>query len=573
MDNKADNQVLSQWLSSEIEQLGINTVFAVSGGMIVFLLDDIDRSQRVQVVSMKNEQAAGFAAEGLSRISGKPGIAFATSGPGATNLITAIGSAYFDSSPVIFVTGQVNTKEKKLSPEQRQNGFQELDIVSSVRHLTKFAAYVPSAEAFPELWREAVAQATTGRPGPVLLDIPIDVQQKPVGLRELAVETKDAMSHEIDSRFRKRINRGNRRELRQLAYVSSMIAAAERPLVLAGGGIRLSNTSDLFRSFIQRTNLPVVNSLMAVDALPSTFSQRIGFIGSYGLRDANQTLMESDLLLVLGSRLDIRQTGPDIGQFKKNKTIVRLDVDRHELSGRIRSDVEIDLPIREFFQSLSDLQLDAKAEAWSSQVQQRSQAHRDHLEQPELEFNPNRAIQLISQRLKSCAGYVVDVGQHQMWAAQSAIISESQRFMTSGGMGAMGFSLPAAVGVALSTDANSDFAVILGDGCLQMCLPELETIAAMNLNLKIFLFNNRQHGMVAQFQERNTSGRYVATRKGYSVPDFKRVVEAFDIGYSRADSYESLEDSIVRNCFRPGPHFFELEISNHALALPRLGEE
>ena len=302
----------SDYIAARLHNHGIQCVFEVSGGMITHLLDSINRQGKIRIVSVHHEQAGAFAADAAGRTTGVPGVAMATSGPGATNLLTGIGSCYFDGSPTVFVTGQVNRNEQKGDRKIRQLGFQETDIVAMAAPITKAAWKVKSHEELPELLDRAFALATEGRPGPVLLDIPMDVQRL-----DIALDPTEP------------IHSGGRTGLSPDAALVrdtlDRVLAARRPLVLVGGGIRSARSAELLRRLVRLLGIPVIHSLMAVDVLPHDDELRVGMIGTYGNRWANMALGTSDCLLVLGSRLDVRQTGADTDAFVAGRSIIHVD--------------------------------------------------------------------------------------------------------------------------------------------------------------------------------------------------------------------------------------------------------
>jgi acetolactate synthase-1/2/3 large subunit len=533
-------------------------VFQLSGGMIAFLADAIYRKGATPLITNRHEQASGFAAEGGTRVSGKTCVALGTSGPGASNLVTAIASCYFDSVPVVFITGQVNTKEIKFSTEQRQNGFQELDVVTMVKGITK-ATYSPrNAQDAIQALHEAWEVANQARFGPVLIDLPIDIQQLP--LKEL----KPALPKEA-------IEKINVLEDEVFSQVNSAIQNARKPLILVGGGVVLDQASRELEKFVDKTQIPVVATLMGLDSAAKIGALNLGFIGSYGNRWANDALRNSDLLIVLGCRLDPRQTGASIEEFKKDKIIVRVDIDSFELEGRVEADIKIESRIGQF---LSDSRL-YKEEKISNPLKDQSQStkiSKPQIEEQEIELslNPNEFLARISIMHKNADGYIVDVGQHQMWAAQSINVFPNQRFLTSGGLGAMGFSLPAAIGASIAT--KGEWIVVLGDGCAQLSAPELQTISELNLRVVIYVMNNMQHGMVAQFQDENMESRYVGTRFGYSAPDFCALAKTYGFRNTLTiNSINQLDELESRNNLNAsGPVLVNVVISSGAKALPKM---
>ena len=547
---------LDDYFADFLAKKDVKNVYELSGGMIAFLTDALHRQGSVRIINTRHEQAAGFAAEGSARVSGIPSVAMGTSGPGATNLITAIASAYFDSTPVLFITGQVHTLEIRTNHSQRQNGFQELDIVSATRGFTKFSYQITSADEFPRILEQAWRIALEGRPGPVLIDVPINLQQLNCSPSEVT---------DVNQNLEKVDGGGD------FVLLLEKIQSAERPLILAGGGIRSSQCQTQFRQFVESFGLPVVHTLMGKDVLPSDHPLNMGFIGSYGNRWANRAMSKSDLLLVLGSRLDVRQTGTDIADFTANKYIVRVDVDPHEISGRISADLNIEVDLASFLRQMKKYSVPTLIVSdYMKEIQEDKEKFPSESEQEiSVKLSPDRVISWISSVNEQAAGFCVDVGQHQMWAAQSINLKVGQRFLTSGGMGAMGFSIPAAIGAA-STDERR-WVTITGDGCMQLNLGELQTIKHYELPITIFVLNNQQHGMVAQFQEENMDGRFIATRIGYSTPDFYEVARSFGINSLKiktTQDFAPAQDFLIQH--NKGPILIEIEMDNRAKALPKI---
>ncbi|MHB0875275.1 MAG: thiamine pyrophosphate-binding protein [Anaerolineae bacterium] len=507
----------SDYVASFLAAQGVEYVFEMIGGMITHLVDSIHRQGRIRLVSVHHEQAAAFAAEAAARMTGVPGVAMATSGPGATNLLTGIASCYFDSTPAVFITGQVNRGEQKGDRPIRQLGFQETDIVPMAAPVTKAAWGIRSAEELPARLRSAFQLALEGRPGPVLLDIPMDVQRLEITDPSPATVPESVLAPA---------------DCQTVAELLAILGRAERPLILAGGGLRASRSVDLFREFVERSGVPVVTSLMGLDALAYDHPQRVGFIGTYGNRWANMTLGSCDVLLVLGSRLDIRQTGADIGAFQQGRTILHVDCDSPELNNRLQGCQAVVSHLRPFLTAavavLGGEALPPRS-GWQRQIESWRLRWPDTAELPNVSgINPNILMHELSARSRPAAAFTVDVGQHQMWAAQSLEVGTDQRFITSGGMGAMGFALPAAVGVALAGRGRPVVA-IAGDGAFQVNVQELQTVAHHALPVKMVVINNGALGMVRQFQQEYFEGRCQSTVWGYSAPDFTRVAQAYGI--------------------------------------------
>ena len=547
---------LADCIARFIAEKNTPAVFQLSGGMIAFMIDAMGRLGETPIINTRHEQAAGFAAEGSARISKIPGFAMGTSGPGATNLLTPIASSYFDSIPVVYITGQVNQKELRKNLNQRQNGFQELDICTMAKSITK-KAYKPqtAAEVLIAL-NEAWLLCQEGRKGPVLIDIPINLQQEfieydfpspPLSLKKIELST------EIISEFR------------------DYLLSAKHPLLLVGGGVRLSDATELFSEFVNKTGIPYVSTLLGLDSISHTNDKYLGFIGSYGNRWANAAVKQSDLLIVLGSRLDVRQTGNDISKFISDKKIVRVDIDDHELSGRISSDLTIKSDVSDFLQAVMEINYKNESSIYISGIRDIEKNHPQEMEQEQnLSLNPSTVMEHLGKVFFESAGFVIDVGQRQLWAAQSIQLRDGQRFLTSGGLGAMGFAIPASIGASVAKAGR--WVSISGDGCLQLSSPELQTIVQYKLPIAVCVINNGQHGMVAQFQDENMDGRLTGTRDGFSNPDFQNLARSY--GFKNVAKITSIADLEILedliNSINNEPIFLEFVVDPKAKALPKM---
>jgi acetolactate synthase-1/2/3 large subunit len=547
----------SDWIAKFLASQGVEAVYEVAGGMIVNLIDALHRDGQVKIIACHHEQAAGFAAEGHARMNGVPGVAMGTSGPGAINLLTALGSCHFDSTPAVFVTGQVNRHERKLDRPIRQLGFQETDVAAMAAPIAKAAWRVETIEELPRRFAEAFALARSGRPGPVLVDVPLDLQ-----LADVEAPLPDGpvpLEPPHDP-------------LTAAAAIQAIadLAAAERPLILAGGGLRAGRAVGAFRALVDQLGVPVVNSLMGVDVLPYDHPLRVGMIGTYGNRWANIALSRCDALLVLGSRLDIRQTGADTDAFIAGGKIHHIDVDPGEINNRVTG---VEALVQDLAPALADLAAaaadgePADHAAWAAEIADLHEQWPDTGELPGIEgINPNQVMHQLAH--PSAAAYVADVGQHQMWAAQSVELHGEQRFLTSGGMGAMGSGLPLAVGAAF--ESGAPVVSINGDGGFQLNIQELQTLARNQLPVKVVVLDNGSHGMVRQFQESYLDGRYQSTVWGYSAPDFAAVAEAYAIPARRVEDAAEVEGAIAEMWAHQGPYLLEVAIDAKANAYPKI---
>jgi len=554
------SSTVSSHLVEVLEKHKINHVFELIGGMITIMVDELHKSDSIQVHSMHHEQGAAFAAEGLARVDGKFGVALATSGPGATNLITGIGSSFFDSVPMLFITGQVNSNEISNNPELRQSGFQEMDIVSMVKPITKYAVRLSDPNEFPFILEKAIELATTGRKGPVLIDIPMDYQRseirQKISFEKTSSKPVDVLNIDVFN-----------------DDLSSALAESRRPLIIAGGGISSSTQTAQFREFVLSRNIPVVRTLMGLDALPTTSDLNVGFLGSYGNRWANLAIADADLLLVMGSRLDIRQTGSDVPGFLGNRKVFQVDIDAAEIDYRVTTTKSLNCSLADYlkFSQNHDLTFgNEKLNSWLQHIEQiKMKFPHDFENIPQTGINPNSAIEKISKEWQDVATFVTDVGQHQMWVAQSLQLNDRQRCLTSGGMGAMGFGLPAAIGAAFN-DKSAPVCLFAGDGGLQLNIQELETLKRNNLNIRIIVLDNKTHGMVRQFQETYFNGRYGSTVDGYSAPNFAKIAHAYGIESLEIGDDEELTQAIDRYRDFKGPLLLCLKIETFLNAYPKL---
>lgn len=563
----------SDFVAHYLKARGVTHVFELVGGMITHLLDSISTANQVEIVSCHHEQAAGFAAEGYARITGIPGVALATSGPGATNLLTAMGSCFFDSTPTVFITGQVNTHELRGERGIRQLGFQETDIVAMVSPISKSAVQVQHAEELPSLLDSAFRLALEGRQGPCLVDIPMNVQSEEIQDELADIWLESARHSNSDMSCDVELFSANNHLKQELKSLLKAISQAERPLLLMGGGCAATSNRQAAQQIADQLQLPVVLSLMAVDLLPDSHPHRVGFIGSYGNRWANKALGAADFLVVLGSRLDIRQTGSDLDSFCDGKQIWQIDIDSAEIGVRIRPQHSLCCSIQKAANCLAELEGQPNSQhsvwlEWINELRLQFPALLEYATEGR-ELNPIRLLQKVSSDVSASCNYVTDVGQHQMWAAQSLSFKNSDRFLTSGGMGAMGFGLPAAIGSAIA-DRDTMTILISGDGSFQVNIQELETVKRNQLNLKIIIFNNKCHGMVRQFQESYFNGNLQSTVEGYSAPDFIAVSHAYGIPARILASVDEVDEGIHWLLHSKGPVLLEASLSVHSKVYPKL---
>ncbi len=552
---------VSTYIADFLRSKEINTVFELQGGMITRILDELYQMGGFNIVSMHHEQAAAFAADAYARITGKPGVAMATSGPGATNLITGIGSCFFDSVPAIFITGQVNLNEQKGIKATRQIGFQETDIVEIVKSITKNAYAIKSANEVPLVLQEAYHISLSGRPGPVLIDIPMNIQDEVIDESLLpAVIAKPAtiISNEslISLFFKKFITE---------------LSGSQKPLILVGRGVRIANAENEFISFIEKFNLPVVTSLLGLDTIPFNHPNRVGFIGTYGNRWANYALGNCDLLIVLGSRLDLRQTGADVRSFQKNKKIFHIDCDSAELNNRLTACEILHADLISFLEYALRIHGTPNTfKDWYNEIRIQKDKRPDTKELENIKgINPNEFIHALSKDSPLARAFVTDVGNNQMWAAQSIELLPGQLFLSSGGMGAMGYSLPASIGASI-TMGKIPVVSISGDGGFQINIQELQTIRRNNLPVKIIILNNHCLGMIRQFQDAYFNSCYQSTVWGYSPPNFEKIGHAYGIESKIISETGEVEEALKWFWRNPNePSLLQVNIDIYTNAYPK----
>ncbi len=536
---------LSDFLVKELYKNGIEKVFGYIGGMVAHIVDSIYQNSDIEMINTINEQGAGFAADGYARVCNKPAVAIATSGPGATNLITPIADCFFDSVPVLFITGQVNTYEYR-KYNIKQCGFQETDIISMVKPITKYAKIITNPNDIKYEIQKALHIANSGRKGPVLLDIPMDIQRTEIdeiNLKEFKLPPKTNSEINID--------------------FFDIISKSKRPLILAGNGVHLSGASEKLAELLKNTNIPVVESLHGIDTVLKDYTYNIGFIGTYGNRAGNLALYACDLLIVLGSRLDIRQTGAKT-EFMDNKTIIHVDIDKNELDCDKFKKIKIQSDISVFLDKLVNNIKLSDISDWQKKCIELKNKFNNESKTFKL---PTKILSDIFEILPSQTVITADVGQNQMWAAQAANIKSGQNFISSGGLGAMGFSLPAAIGACIR---GRHVVAVTGDGGLQMNIQELEILKRRNLPVKIVVMNNKNLGMVRTFQELYFENRTASTVYDYSAPDFAKVAQSYGIKSKTIKAEDFDMKNVQQDLLSDEPFLLNIEFELRTQVEPRV---
>lgn len=516
-----------------LEQESVPFVAGMPGGANLPLYDALHSSSIVSILA-RHEQGAGFIAQGYARATGKVGVCFATSGPGATNLITSLADAKLDSIPIIAITGQV--------PRDLigTDAFQEVDTIGIARPGVKEAFFARDAQSLYDILPAAFAVARSGRPGPVLIDVPKDVQREVAAGRYAIMEP----------------SRGTLSSA-SVEEAARMIQASRRPVLYAGGGIIHSNASEILIQIAERNAIPVVTTLMGIGSIPTSHPRFFGMLGMHGEPYTNLLLEECDLLIAVGSRFDDRATGK-LSEFCPDAKVIHVDIDRTELGKLRKPDLAIQADARTFLSALRNILPFHERREWTALC---DDLRRDH---PSENHDGNSTalsyLREISDSISDHDVITTDVGQHQMWAAQVCRIREPRTFLTSGGLGTMGFGLPAAIGAALGTGKRA--VCISGDGSILLNVQELALLADLNLDVKVVVFDNANLGMVRQQQQMFYGQRYSSSRFERAV-DFVTLARSFGIpGYSASDRPIS---SILRE---PGPALIHLPIDENENVYP-----
>lgn len=529
-------------LIRSLKDEGVEILFGYPGGAALHIYDAIFRQQDVEHILVRHEQAATHAADGYARASGKVGTVLVTSGPGATNAITGIATAYMDSIPMVVISGQVP------SSKIGEDAFQETDMVGVSRPVVKHSFLVKRAEDIPMTIKKAYHIARTGRPGPVVVDIPKDITNPHDKFEYSYPESIDIRSYQP-------VKKGHSGQIRKAMKI---LIAAKRPIFYIGGGAILGNATDQVRKLVDELGYPVTNTLMGLGAYPGTAEKNLGMLGMHGTYESNMAMHHADVILVLGARLDDRTTN-NTKKYCPDATIIHVDIDPTTISKTVQIDVPIVGPLDEVVDEMLDY-LDANAQradedalaTWWEQCNKWREQHSIYLK-PNHEtsggemIKPQDVIKMLYKVTNGEAIVSSDVGQHQMFAAQYYHFDKPRQWINSGGLGTMGFGLPAAMG-AIFADRETPVACVTGEGSIQMCIQELSTCSQYHLPVKIINVNNQALGMVKQWQDMNYEGRYSQSLYEESLPDFVKLAEAYGHVGMKVTRYEDLEEK-MRECF------------------------
>ena len=530
---------------------GVEVVFGYPGGAVLTLYDEVYKMKFPHVL-MRHEQGAAHAADGYARASGKVGVAFATSGPGATNLVTGIATAHMDSVPMVCITGQV------ANPYIGKDSFQEADIVGITTPITKHNYLVKDVSDIPRVVKEAFYIARTGRPGVVVIDVAKDVFDAPIDYEYPA----KAMLHGYSDRIPF--------EMAQVRTAAEALAAARQPLLFVGGGVVLSDTAAYVREILTLTGMPCVATLMGLGSIPAETEGYTGMAGMHGAYASNMAIQECDLLLALGTRFSDRVTG-NTAAFAPKAKIVHFDIDPAELNKNVRADIPIIGDLREtlpaFVEAVRAIgdDLPVRFRAWRGEVLSMERAHPLGWKTSE-DIRPEELVNRVREIVPQDAICVTDVGQHQMWAAQFFHCHAPRHFLTSGGLGTMGYGLPAAIGAKLA-HPDKEVVLITGDGSIMMNCQELATMADNDIDVKIVIVHNSILGMVGQWQRLFYSHHYSASElKGKT--DFVRLAEAMGVAGCRIETREELAESLPHLLRERGARLIDVIVPEEADVVP-----
>jgi acetolactate synthase-1/2/3 large subunit len=497
-----------------LQEEGVEFVFGYPGGAVLFIYDELFKQNKVKHVLVRHEQGAVHAADGYSRSTDKVGVSLVTSGPGVTNAVTGIATAYMDSIPQVIITGQVPTHAIG------QDAFQECDTVGITRPCVKHNFLVKDVNDIASTMKKAFYIAATGRPGPVVVDIPKDVSNQKAEFKYPAT---------ISMRSYNPVSKGHAGQIRKAIQI---LAGARRPMVYTGGGVVLGHAAAELTQLVRMLGFPCTNTLMGLGAYPATDAQFVGMLGMHGTYEANMAMQHCDVLLAIGARFDDRVIGNPKHFFEEPRTIIHVDIDPSSISKRVKVDVpivgDVRAVLREFIHQMEagKVRTDRDAlKAWWAQIEQWRDRECLKYDRSGAAIKPQFVIEKLYEVTRGDAFITSDVGQHQMWAAQFYKFTKPRRWINSGGLGTMGFGLPAAMGVQLA-HPRALVACVTGEASIQMCIQELSTCKQYRLPIKVVNLNNKYMGMVRQWQEFFHGNRYAESYMD-ALPDFVRLAEAY----------------------------------------------
>ena len=561
---------LSDFVLNFLVKKQIKDVFLITGGAISFMVDAFSRNKKIKYTCVAHEQAAAMMADAYSRLGPNLSCTMATSGPGATNLITGIACSWFDSIPALHITGQVNSNEmqgaQKGTQKTRQIGFQETNIVDIVKPITKFSYQIKNPKEIKYILEKAVYIAQSGRPGLVLIDIPRNFQKANLDFKKL--KGFDSPKKKINKKLDKNIN-----------TTIKLINLSKRPIILLGGGIKISKSEVLLDQILKKINIPIVTTWSGVDVIDHNQKRYIGNVGVYGSRAANFAIQNSDFILSLGSRLDTRITGGVPKTFARNAKIVAVDIDKHELSKQrgLNLHLKINENLNIFLKKINNKKILKSNEEhlnWLNKCFNWKLKYpivkKEYYNQKKF-VNPYIFFNEISYLLRKDSIIIADDGGHLTWAIQSIKVKKGQRLFSAFGNSPMGYAFPAAIGASI-LKKKSKVVCIDGDGSIQINIQELQTVVTNKLPVKLIVLNNNGYGIIKQFQELYLNKRYEATnsKKGVTNPDFKKVSKAYGINYTLIKNNKDIKNKMKKILFSNKPEFIEVLLKPDQKIIPKL---
>ena len=539
----------SQLVLQTLKELGVEIIFGYPGGAMLPLYDAIHNFEGIQHILARHEQGATHEAEGYAKSSGKVGVVVVTSGPGATNAVTGIADAYLDSVPLLVFTGQVGRQSIG------KDAFQEADTVGITAPITKYNYQIRETADIPRIVTEAYYLARTGRPGPVEIDLPKDVS---------ILEVTEINDPSLNLPHYHESEKATDEQLQELL---TELSVSKKPVVIAGGGINYSGSVDIFRAFVEKYQIPVVSTLLGLGTLPISHELQLGMAGMHGSYAANMALVEADYIINLGSRFDDRVVS-NPAKFAKNAVVAHIDIDAAELGKIVKTDIPILSDLKAALSRLLQLNnVKTDFNDWIKTVIENKEKAPFTYEPQNHDIRPQETIKLIGEYTQGDAIIVTDVGQHQMWVAQYYPYKNARQLITSGGMGTMGFGIPAAIGAKLA-QPNKNVIVFVGDGGFQMTNQELALLNGYGIAIKVVLINNHSLGMVRQWQE-----SFYEERRSQSVfdvePNFQLLAEAYGIKHVKLDNPKTLADDL-KIITEDEPMLIEVLISKSEHVLPMI---
>lgn len=558
---------VADYIADYFKEKGIRHSFGVTGGVITPVIDAYYRKEGLEFICTTQEQGAAMAAEAYSRVTGNLGVAMATSGPGATNLITGIGCAYFDSIPTLYITGQVSTLDSTYNGGPRQIGFQETDIVRMVKPITKFSHRVDDSKKIKYYLDKAFYIAKSGRPGPVLLDLPMNVQLEEIDIKNLKsyIPKKRGIDY---ADLQEKVN--------QTIY---LIGKAERPVIILGAGVKLAGVKTKVRTLIEKLGIPVTPSWGAIDVLPHNHPLFVEGFGVSHNRAGNFTVQNSDLVIALGSRLDTRQTGVRAKTFARGAKKVVVDIDSKELykNRGMKIDVGINYDLMDFLDVMLENEDSIHTmdfSQWKEKIKYWKERYPiclpEYFNQKE-KVNPYVFMATLSEESKEGDTIILDTGSALTWGLQGFKVKEGQTLFSAFGNSPMGYAFPASIGASFASN-KGDITCIIGDGGFKMSVKELETAVRHNLPIKVFIMNNHEYGMIKQFQDRWFSSRYAASdpEGGLGKVDLLKVSEAYGATTVQINNHIEMRDKIKEVQRQRGPVVCSVELKPGEKMIPKL---